>query len=184
MLDLETMAVTPDAAIIAIGAVSFMPEKMLIMDRFHETISLESCLKTGLVINGDTVMWWMQQDASARKQFSKHGWGLKACLRQFAQWVTSDTWMWGNGASFDNVILANAYRQVKLDVPWKWWKDRCYRTIAAMHPEIKLKRIGTYHNAVDDAESQAIHLMKILNKDRDILKALANAKFGKHAKKG
>jgi inhibitor of KinA sporulation pathway (predicted exonuclease) len=35
-----------------------------------------------------------------------------------------------------------------------------------MYPAIKLARTGTHHNAVDDAASQAYHLMNILEKLR------------------
>jgi inhibitor of KinA sporulation pathway (predicted exonuclease) len=31
-----------------------------------------------------------------------------------------------------------------------------------LRPSIKLERVGTHHNALDDAKSQALHLMKIL----------------------
>ena len=70
--------------------------------------------------------------------------------------------MWGNGATFDNVILANAYRGAGLPVPWKFWNDKCYRTIKGFFPQIKLQRIGTHHNAQDDAESQAWHLINMV----------------------
>jgi hypothetical protein len=30
-----------------------------------------------------------------------------------------------------------------------------------MYPSVKLVRTGTHHNAVDDAESQAVHLIDI-----------------------
>jgi len=185
MLDLETMATTPNAAIIAIGAVSFMPETMAIMDRFHEIVSLESCLKNGLEVNGDTVMWWMRQSMDAKDQYKRDGWSLKECLERFSRWMESysDSWVWGNGASFDNVILANAYKKTGIPLPWEWWNDRCYRTVAALNHSVKMNRIGTLHNAIDDAESQAIHLMKIFKKNLEEGKELANAKFGKRDRK-
>jgi exodeoxyribonuclease VIII len=37
--------------------------------------------------------------------------------------------MFGNGASFDNVILGEAYKRCGLKVPWNFWNDRCLRTL-------------------------------------------------------
>jgi exodeoxyribonuclease VIII len=51
-----------------------------------------------------------------------------------------------------------------MPVPWQFWNSRCYRTVKSLYPDNKLKRSGTYHNAVDDAESQARHLIELLAK--------------------
>jgi len=69
--------------------------------------------------------------------------------------------VWGNGASFDNAILANAYHKTHLDLPWQYYNNRCYRTIKNCYPNIKLSRAGTLHKALDDAKSQAMHLIEI-----------------------
>jgi len=76
-------------------------------------------------------------------------------------WENQVSGMWGNGATFDNVIMSNAYKLTGLEQPWKFWYDRCYRTIKSLYPQAQLKRVGTHHNAVDDAESQALHLIDI-----------------------
>lgn len=160
MLDLETMGNTSNAAIIAIGAVRF---DKAVTDRFYKVVNLQSCVEVGLDIEPSTVMWWMQQSAEARGKFAVEAIGLNEALRSFADWVGDDAVVWGNGAAFDNVILANAYRKSRLPLPWKFYNDRCYRTVKNLHPEIELERVGTYHCAVDDAESQAQHLIRILN---------------------
>jgi inhibitor of KinA sporulation pathway (predicted exonuclease) len=47
-----------------------------------------------------------------------------------------------------------------MQAPWKFYNDRCYRTLKAMYPHIKMpKRTGTHHNALDDAISQVNHLI-------------------------
>ena len=89
----------------------------------------------------------------------------KKSLEGFAKFVgdPSKARVWGNGASFDNPILANAYRAVNLDPPWRFWNDRCYRTVKSMFGKnVKLERIGEHHNALDDAKSQADHLIRIM----------------------
>ena len=166
MLDLETMGNGPDAAIIAIGACKF--DITGIQDTYYCVVDLTSSLNAGLKVDGDTILWWLKQSDDARKAIHSpltSANKITEALETFACWVEKNNQknpkIWGNGASFDNVILANAYGKVGLETPWKYYNDRCYRTIKAMYPEIKMNRKGTHHNALDDAISQAEHLIKI-----------------------
>lgn len=163
MLDLETMGSGPNAAIIAIGAVGFTPER--IVHRFYRVVDLASSVATGGIIDASTVLWWLRQGNEARAQFNLSGMPVEEALSEFSQWLApfgDGVKVWGNGAAFDNVILASAYRRLELPVPWKFYNDRCYRTMKAAHPGVKMERVGTYHNALNDAESQAQHLMAML----------------------
>jgi hypothetical protein len=165
MVDLETMGTAANSAIIAIGAVKFAGTG--IKDEFYVNVELDSCVRSGLVIDPGTVMWWMGQSDEARKAFKKDNVRLFQALTDFAKFIgaanTASVKLWGNGSDFDNVILANAYRAINLDLPWKFYNNRCYRTMKGMFPGIKMERKGVYHNALDDAKSQAEHLIRILN---------------------
>lgn len=166
MLDLETMGTRCNSAIVAIGAVEF-DEDLGIIDRFYETVDLQSCLDKGLDITGATVMWWMKQSEEARRDICKDNIPLKDALKAFQDWIgKGNIQIWGNGAAFDNAILKNAYTKFKVDNPWPHWSDRCYLTIKNSYPKVELKRTGTFHNAVDDAESQANHLIQIVQKSK------------------
>ncbi len=164
MLDIETMGNNSNAPIISIGAVSFDDEN--VSDRFYTQVNLQSSIDCGGIVDGSTVMWWLQQSEAARIAFKYNEKAPHLCeaLHKFSQWFNSvdGDEVWGNGAMFDNTILGNAYRNNDLEIPWKFWNDRCYRTLKNMYPDIKIERVGTYHNAVDDAESQALHLINIL----------------------
>lgn len=159
MLDLETMGNGNNAAIIAIGAVKF--DAKGINERWYEVVSLQSSINVGLEVDSSTIMWWMKQSDDARAQFEKEGMELRNALIDFSQFVGNDPIMWGNGAAFDNAILSNAYRKSRLDQPWSFRNDRCYRTIKNLYPNIEIDDIGIQHCAVDDAEYQALHLIKI-----------------------
>lgn len=160
MVDLETMATSPNAAIISIGAVRFGSGQIL--DEFYQVVDLNSSLTVGLEIEADTLLWWMQQDDIARKQFLSGAKNISTVLDDFAAWLGQDAEVWGNGAAFDNVILTNAYKKCGKKRPWAYYNDRCYRTIKALYPNITLERAGTHHIAVDDSRHQAKHLMMIL----------------------
>ena len=162
MLDLETMGTGSNAAIIAIGAVRFDTGTQETTDEFYEVVDLQSCVDFGLEIDPSTVMWWMRQSDEARKEFERRGEPLHVVLLNFEAWLGEDAVVWGNGAAFDNTILANAYRKCAIKQPWMFWDDRCYRTMKCLYPEVPFVRLGDHHNAVDDARSQAEHLMRII----------------------
>lgn len=167
MLDLETMGTGPNAAIIAIGAVEFDVKSGELGREFYNTVSLQSAVESGGAIDASTVIWWMDQSDAARAEFKRTGIHITDALVNFSTWLggcglTSSRRVWGNGAAFDNVILASAYRASGFDVPWEFWNDRCYRTIRAILPPMPIERGGTHHRAVDDARTQARHLIQLL----------------------
>lgn len=161
MVDLETMGTRANAPIIALGAVKF--DALSILDTFYAVVSLTDVVSTGAVIDPSTVMWWMKQSEEARSAFDRPGKDLSVVLADFTKWVDpSIDGVWGNGASFDNTILAESYARIGAKAPWPFWKDRCYRTVKGMFPGIPLDtRAGTHHNALDDARTQAMHLIRI-----------------------
>lgn len=168
MLDLETMGNGPNAAIVAIGAVAFDPSKNKIGDTFYTPVDLASSVKSGGVMDPSTVQWWMKQSDEARDLFNQRMVTIETALAQFSDWLKElaprdEIHVWGNGSDFDNVILTSAYRATEIPLPWNFWNNRCYRSIKSLHPEIQMSRQGTHHNALYDAESQARHLMAILN---------------------
>ena len=115
MLDLETMGNGPRAAIVAIGAVEFDPETGTVGERFYQAVDLATAVSMGGEMDASTVLWWMQQGDEARAAFAKGGAHLSKALMDFSTWLhergaPDDVRVWGNGAAFDNVILASAYR--------------------------------------------------------------------------
>lgn len=166
MLDLETMGTGNEAAIIAIGAAKFDPEGSDIIEAFYVRVSLESSLAAGMKIDGSTVMWWLGEErAEARRALlATEAQHIEDALFGFSQWFgDSSQPVWGNGATFDNVILRNAYAKLMLPAPWSYRDDRCYRTVKALAPHIEpVTSIGVEHQALDDAKYQARHLQAIV----------------------
>lgn len=162
MVDLETLGTGSDAVIIAVGAVEFDPDTQTVGRTFYDVVDPQSCVDSGLKVDVSTVMWWMKQSDAARAAFTRPGNALHDVLLNFAQWYPQGAAFWGNGASFDNVILANAFKVVGIAKPWSFTSDRCYRTLKNLLPHITQKAVGVAHNALDDAVYQANHANKLL----------------------
>lgn len=164
MIDLETLGTEPGCAILSIGAVKF--DKAGIIDSFYEKISLESNTNSGLIINPGTLKWWVDQPGFKDLLLDKRAKCINEALLEFALWADKENkeiHLWGNGSDFDNSILSFTFNKMMLNRPkgWKYSGNRCYRTIKSLYQDIELDRIGEHHNAVDDARSQALHLIKI-----------------------
>jgi exodeoxyribonuclease VIII len=159
MVDLETMGNGGNAPIIAIGAVKFDITGTKGAP-FYANVDLQSCMDVGMECDASTIMWWLEQsgDARERLKFPVPD-DVSTVLRAFSAWFGDSEYLWGNGAAFDNVILNNAYRKVGQEPPWNFWNDRCYRTLKSQFAAVPMERVGTHHNAVDDAQSQAEHLI-------------------------
>lgn len=163
MLDLETLSLRPNAAILSIGAVKFSRDEGVV-DEFYRTILLESSMESGGAVDADTIRWWMKQEDNSRKEVAMGCTPIRAALGAFSSWYRNNPQeypIWGNGAPFDNVILREAYIREGAEAPWDFRKDRCYRTVAAENPGIIVIPRGTHHISLDDARNQANHLIKI-----------------------
>lgn len=162
MIDLETWGTGPRAAIISIGAVEFARGGL--GREFYTRVNPLSCEILGLEFDEDTRAWWAKQSDAARKVFGGIDAepAIDAALKAFTAWFPDKANLWGNGSDFDNVILASAYQAAGYECPWKFYRNRCYRTLKSLRPEIKLERMGTHHNALDDAKTQAKHAVQIL----------------------
>ena len=167
MLDLETLGNKPGSVIVAVGAVKFGAGKIL--EEFYERVDAQSCVSIGLQMDVSTVLWWMKQSDEARQELSTHGEHINDVLVEFRDWLgDSNAAIWGNGAAFDNVILSDAYAAAGMVRPWKYTNDRCYRTVKSLCPDIPCPHVGMHHHALDDARSQALHLMSLLEERPEV----------------
>ena len=171
MLDLETLGTEPFAALLSIGAVHFNPNADEIADSYHVAINPEFN-GFGLRIEPGTMFWWWGED----RDDARHEWlrmtkfELAIALDGFTDWMSTfapeqdDRVIWGNGANFDNVLLACAYKAAGRVVPWNYWNDRCFRTLKALPKarEVCPPREGLVHNAMFDARHQAAWLQQIV----------------------
>jgi DNA polymerase III epsilon subunit-like protein len=176
MLDLETMGVSENSAIVSIGAYAFDFSVEFRSD-FHIGVDLVSCEKAGLSVEADTVTWWLKQSPEAIGQLNiLQKVSISDALVRFAHFIGmvdviangNPVYIWGNSSSFDNKILRNAYSKTKIPIPE--FKDMDYRTIKTMSKQFGLPDVETFredgvkHDALSDAKTQAHHLISVLKK--------------------
>lgn len=171
MTDLETLGQRAGCVILSIGAVAFDHKTEKLGPEFYQVVRVSSCEEAGLHINPETVAWWESQNPEAQKVLkqARAGRGNKSLTdslelfnKYLHQFGPKSVKVWGNGSDFDNAILTNCYAAVGMKGGWEFWNNRCFRTLKGLAPSIKIERTGTYHNALDDAKTQALHAIKVL----------------------
>lgn len=166
MVDLETLGTAPGCVILSIGAVAF--DEFGVSDEgFYRVVSRGDAEACGLHVDPDTEAWWNDKPAAARAVLTDpEAMRLKDALNAFTEFTRNcadgdyGVRIWGNGADFDLGILNAAYKVAGLRSPIRFG-GRCYRTVKNQYFDLKLVRSGTHHHALDDARSQAEHMVAI-----------------------
>lgn len=160
MIDLETWGTLPGSALRSIGAVTFSPYGDCHAEQsFYANIDKLSCEDAGLVINRDTAAWWATQSFEAQQRLEENPQALRDAVHSFAIWWQSvgGTYVWSNGANFDEVLWRVAAERVDHGTPWKYWNVRDTRTCWHL-ARLNAKSVpfdGVQHDAMADARHQA-----------------------------
>ncbi len=162
MIDLETLAVSPSATILTIGAQGFD----LFSDRltdvtFYERLTLESQEGREIDDNGpnSTMAWWAKQSAEAQEEAFGDGGriDITEALTKLSKIAWKHKRIWANGTTFDLIILENAMAQYGVNISWKYWQVCDARTVYKLS---KVGKLGNNHNALADCVNQIDLLQK------------------------
>lgn len=162
MIDIETMGIVADSAIVSIGAILFDPRtNKLDKQGFYAELDWEAQDRK---ICAKTQEWWgKQSDAVTDALYGFED--LPEALKHLSTFIPKDAKVWGNGPTFDIIILEDAYRQCGIAIPWKFWNIRDCRTVKDMYESsrggINNNFVGTTHNALHDAIFQAQYINKM-----------------------
>lgn len=175
MVDLETMGSGPDAPVVSIGAVFFEPSSGNTGAEFYQVVSLESSMSFGMKPDASTIQWWLKQSSEARSAILvDEAMGLRETLELLADFIAENAangshtvQLWGNGCSFDNVILRRAYALTETPFAVPFWNDRDVRTMVELgksvgiNPRFDIPFEGDMHNALSDARHQVKYVSAI-----------------------
>lgn len=175
MVDLETMGSGPDAPVVSIGAVYFDPSTGNTGAEFYQVVSLESSMSFGMKPDASTIQWWLKQSSEARSAILvDEAMGLRETLELLSDFIAENAangshtvQLWGNGCSFDNVILRRAYALTETPFAVPFWNDRDVRTMVELgksvgiNPRFDIPFEGDMHNALSDARHQVKYVSAI-----------------------
>ena len=91
MIDIETLGTTPGCVVTSIGACTFSPtDGTAGLQTFYDRIDISDAVGAGLVIEPDTVIWWMGQDADSRAELTRTDGRstLSDALDNLGEWFT------------------------------------------------------------------------------------------------
>lgn len=177
VIDLETMGNGDKAAIVSIGAYRFDPNGAPVPApgelgaadcSMYLVVDLESSVKAGLEMDAGTVLWWLKQSEEARAELVKPTCGLEGAMIALAAFIKQGgekARVWGHGATFDPVIVKNAYKALNYPVPFDFRDVRDTRTIFESIGEGKVEMPqARKHNALWDAWREAVAIQACYRK--------------------
>lgn len=172
MIDIETLGTTESSVVLSIGAVAFNRRNPAIpISTLYLGFGTSDCRKEqvekGRTMSRDTIAWWNKQTPDAQRVLKEKNvenvTEALSALVSFIRGLPIDPLVWGNGSDFDNVIVGSLLETYGFARPWKFWNNRCFRTMKGEHGHIVTgpERVGVHHNALDDAIYQATFLQSI-----------------------
>lgn len=186
VIDLETLDTEPTAVILSIGIVAFNVHEFDNVEtitsqwrerQYYEFPKMQEQIDMGRTISFSTLHWWNEQSALARNEAFKpegnrlHGERIAKNLRNFIESRCLDAKrvrLWGNGSSFDNVILRSYLKTFGEQIQIPWWQDRDMRTVKEFNQAAPAPEMGlTAHVAINDAIHEAMVIQRCLNGDPD-----------------
>lgn len=162
MLDLETLGSNPRAPIVQIGLVFFTRDGISL--RALSTINFDDALKHGDA-DGSTIKWWLEQSKEAQEGLFKNQIGVQQAADALTKLIEGQNanYYWSH-ATFDFPILLSWFRSLGMKYPLPHRRCLDLRTLEMLAGPIEwAERKGVHHNALDDAEYQAEHAIKLLN---------------------
>lgn len=164
--DIETLGVRQSTVVLSIGLVKFNLDDTDSYDTIHNadrcfygTLDAESQIKRGRTVDFSTLQFWSKQDIVSRTAaFLGAQNDVAVSLRNMASWIGNGEYrMWGNGNTFDNVILRHLFDMYEIPFPIAFWNDMDLRTLKYLSnsntPQIDR---GTIHHALDDAKYEVL----------------------------
>jgi exodeoxyribonuclease VIII len=186
MLDLETFDTTTTAVVVSIGAVRFRldteDDLFSIKEEsrsFYAVLDTEEQEADGRTASRETLDWWDKQTKEARAVLKEPVEDTREALGRFIEFCKGCRRIWGNGNTFDNMIVRDLCKDYKVEYPVDYWNDLDVRTLKYMWNKLTNWRskdkpkitVGDKHNALDDARSQVLQVQQMY-------KELRGTKYG------
>jgi len=163
MLDLETLGTDSNSVVVSISAVIFDMQTGKIGNTFEIGLDTYAQEKNGGITDEETLAWWAKQNQAAKDELARL---IKVpvdeALSEFNIFIKknftapSKIKLWGNGATFDNVILRNLYKRHNVNFVVPYYADKDVRTFTYLE-KVNTRAyefVGVKHRGIDDCKHQ------------------------------
>lgn len=165
MTDIESLGNIPGCVVVQITMVPFnINGKEAENNIFDRKLLIGEQIAMGLEVDFDTLKWWMQQHEDVRLEVMT---GTEAVVNvcidmtSYLQNIVNDHKeyrIWSTSAKVDFGCTPVLFKRVGVPYPVNHRSERCARTFIEMvklkHPEMKMPKGLTTHNAIDDCRRQ------------------------------
>jgi hypothetical protein len=177
--DLETLHTRADGVILSIAGAARLPDGSLAT--FYSHCGLKS--QNNRAFSQSTLDWWGKQPElwAETRAACETAPPLDQVLRDLSQWYASlggnddRLYPWGNGANFDIAFLEHAFDEQGVKCPWAFWTGRDLRTLEHLAKDLgvyqAVERVGTHHNALDDAITELRRIESHMEGIRNVSRA-------------
>ena len=175
MLDIETLGTGSNSLVLSIGAVEFSLAGTTFRQFSTNLPILEQIINPTVEVDIDTIKWWKTQSEEAKKALlnKKPSKTVKEGLMAFYDFIKTfeNPVIWGNGCTFDNVIMRNLFKSFNLPFPTPYYSDMDVRTIVNVYDYEKVNSLtgkftGTKHDAITDC----LHQVKLVSNGYKLLR--------------
>ena len=159
MLDIETLATTPDAVVMSVGVVKFDPHTGTPYNKTLWRPDIDEQTERDRHVSDSTLEWWGKQaDHIQEDAFSDEGRiPVSEFMKELNRYCVGMDKIWCQGPQFDMLILENLYIQWGHHFGWQFWQVMDCRTLFQLMPVDPRKAIQQdLHSADADAYYQAI----------------------------
>lgn len=164
MMDIETFGLSEDTIIATVAIVDIDTLETL----YYSALNIEDQEQRERKMNASTVLWWLEQPRDARIELltkAKEGRSVLNAVeaQRIGAILNNAEEVWANGPDFDCRLIAHFIRTYDPMYFFKFWKQRCFRTMKARYPRV-VERVPLEHgahNAEIDARNQAKVLQAI-----------------------
>lgn len=158
MLDLETMGTDENFVILSVGMVKFNIDTGEIGNKLHLKISINDSLKKGFKIDGNTLIWWLNNDKKAKEMINKgEKFSINNTLDYISEFLNKDLEIWAKSPSFDCNLLKSYYQKLNRNIPWNFRNQQDVRTLINLNKKLYeeiTKDVKITHDAIDDCINQ------------------------------
>lgn len=156
MIDIETLGNGKCAAIVQIGACYFDRATGALGKTFKANVDARTQPEADF--DADTIYWWLSQSREAIESITADPkFSLSIVLNDLNDFLADAKAIWSH-ATFDFVIITEAFRRLGIKQKFHYRTCRDIRTLVDLAAidtaNVEIQRVGTHHDGLDDAIHQ------------------------------